>query len=71
MASVKETVKASLVGTSEEPQLSQQIKSNFLQYARKDENNGELCMTEEQFIDAIAPKNQDYVGNPFDFKETE
>jgi solute carrier family 25 aspartate/glutamate transporter 12/13 len=71
MATVKETVKASLVGTSEEPQLSQQIKSHFLQYARKDENTGELCMTEEEFINAIAPKNQDYVGIPVNFKKTE
>lgn len=62
MASVKETVKASLVGTVEEPQLSQQVKANFLQHARKDENTGELYMTEEDFIDAVAPKQEDYVS---------
>ncbi|KAL1984012.1 hypothetical protein VTN96DRAFT_9697 [Rasamsonia emersonii] len=61
MASVKEAVKESLVGTTEEePQLSQQIKAHFTQHARKDEQTGELYMTEEDFIDAIAPKNQDY-----------
>ncbi|KAL2218611.1 mitochondrial carrier domain-containing protein [Thermoascus aurantiacus ATCC 26904] len=60
MASAKETVKASLVGTAEEPQLSQQVKAHFLQHARKDESTGELYMTEEDFIDAIAPKDEDY-----------
>lgn len=63
MASVKEAVKEKLVGTTEEePQLSQQIKAHFTQHARKDEETGELYMTEEDFIDAIAPKNQDYVS---------
>jgi solute carrier family 25 aspartate/glutamate transporter 12/13 len=63
MASVKEAVKASLVGsTPEEPQLSQQVKVHFTQHARKDEQSGELYMTEEEFIDAIAPKHQDYVS---------
>ncbi|KAL1998597.1 hypothetical protein VTN02DRAFT_5916 [Thermoascus thermophilus] len=60
MASVKETVKASLVGTVDEPQLSQQVKAHFLQHARKDEITGELYMTEEDFIDAVAPKHADY-----------
>lgn len=60
MARAKETLKASLVGTAEEPQLSQQVKAHFLQHARKDENTGELYMTEEDFIDAIAPRDEDY-----------
>lgn len=60
---VTEAVKASLVGTKEEePALSQQIKTNFTQHARKDETTGDLFMTEEEFIDAIAPKNQNYVS---------
>lgn len=63
MARAKETLKASLVGTAEEPQLSQQVKAHFLQHARKDENTGELYMTEEDFIDAIAPKDEDYVSH--------
>jgi solute carrier family 25 aspartate/glutamate transporter 12/13 len=65
MAGVKQAVKASLVGT-EEPaesiQLSQQVKMNFTQYAHKDDETGDLYMTEEDFISAIAPKNQDYVS---------
>jgi solute carrier family 25 aspartate/glutamate transporter 12/13 len=62
MANVKESVKASLVGVKQEPQLSQQIKSNFMQHARKDEETGEFYMSEEQFINAIAPKHEDYVS---------
>ncbi|EED17011.1 mitochondrial carrier protein, putative [Talaromyces stipitatus ATCC 10500] len=44
----------------EELAVSQQIKTNFVQHARKDESSGELFMTEEEFINAIAPKNEDY-----------
>jgi solute carrier family 25 (mitochondrial aspartate/glutamate transporter), member 12/13 len=62
MARVKEAVKASLVGISEEPQLSQQIKAHFQQHARKDDQTGESYMAEEDFVDAIAPKSQDYVS---------
>ncbi|KAJ5908039.1 hypothetical protein N7495_000721 [Penicillium taxi] len=59
MTSVKETVKEQLVGTTEEPQLSHQARSNFFRVAQKDEN-GEPFMTEEAFINAIAPKHEDY-----------
>ncbi|OJJ99741.1 hypothetical protein ASPACDRAFT_78693 [Aspergillus aculeatus ATCC 16872] len=60
MTSVKDAVKESLVGSSSEPQPSQQIKSHFLRHARKDEASGDLYMTEDDFIDAIAPKHEDY-----------
>jgi solute carrier family 25 aspartate/glutamate transporter 12/13 len=64
-AKVTEAVKASLVGTKdEELATSQQIKNHFAQYARKDETTGDSFMTEEDFINAIAPKNQDYVSPP-------
>jgi solute carrier family 25 aspartate/glutamate transporter 12/13 len=63
MSKVAAAVKATLVGTQEEElAVSQQIKTNFVQHARKDESSGELFMTEEEFIDAIAPKHQDYVS---------
>lgn len=62
MATVKDTVKESLIGTTREPQLSQQTKATFDQHAIKDEETGELYMTEEQFVDAIAPENEDYVS---------
>lgn len=60
MATVKEAVKESLVGTTIEPQLSQQARASFLKHARQDED-GESYMTEEDFINAIAPENEDYV----------
>lgn len=62
MATVTETVKESLIGTTREPQLSQQAKVTFDQHAIKDEETGELYMTEEQFVDAIAPAGEDYVS---------
>jgi solute carrier family 25 aspartate/glutamate transporter 12/13 len=63
MAKVTQAVKATLVGTTEEELgLSQQIKANFIQHAQKDETSGELYMPEEDFVNAIAPKNQDYVS---------
>ncbi|KAL5335791.1 mitochondrial carrier domain-containing protein [Aspergillus crustosus] len=61
MTSVKEAVKESLVGTTiDEPNLSKQIKANFLRHAQKDEASGELYMTEADFVNAIAPKHEDY-----------
>lgn len=62
MSTVTEAVKQSLVGSSEQPQLSHQIKSNFNQYARKDEQTGDLYMSEDDFINAVAPKQEDYVS---------
>ena len=61
MATVKEAVKESLVGTTIEPQLSQQARATFQKHARKDES-GEAYMTEEDFVNAIAPENEDYVS---------
>ena len=60
MATLKDSVKESLVGTTQEPQLSQQVRQNFLQNAKKDETN-ELYMEEDDFINAIAPEGEDYV----------
>lgn len=65
MASVKETVKETLVGSTEAPALSHQARSNFLRHAQKDEN-GELYMTEDDFINAVAPKQEDYVSTTLD-----
>jgi hypothetical protein len=65
MASVKETVKETLVGSTGAPELSHQARSNFLRHAQKDEN-GELYMTEDDFINAVAPKQEDYVSTTLD-----
>lgn len=61
MAIVTEAVKESLLGSTEEPQLSHQSRSNFVRHAQKDEN-GELFMNKENFINAVAPKQEDYVS---------
>ncbi len=62
MATVKESIKESLVGSTQEPQLSQQIRQNFLRKAKVDQKTGEPYMTEDEFIDAIAPVGEDYVS---------
>ncbi|KAJ6004796.1 hypothetical protein N7540_012595 [Penicillium herquei] len=59
MTNIKEAVKEQLVGSTEVPHLSHQARSNFLRHAKKDEN-GELFMTEDDFINAVAPKHEDY-----------
>ncbi|KAI9675132.1 MAG: mitochondrial aspartate-glutamate transporter agc1 [Caeruleum heppii] len=60
MATVKEAVKESLLGTTREPQLSATTKATFDKHARKDASTGDLYMLEDDFIDAIAPQNEDY-----------
>lgn len=62
MATVTEAVKEALVGTEEEPELSSQTRSEFMQHAIKDEETGEYYMGEHEFIDAIAPETEDYVS---------
>lgn len=66
MSTVTEAVKESLVGgsSSEQPQLSHQIKANFHHHARKDDQTGQLYMTEEEFTNAVAPRQEDYVSLP-------
>ncbi|KAL1875272.1 hypothetical protein VTK73DRAFT_10228 [Phialemonium thermophilum] len=60
VTSVKEAVKESLIGTQEPIQVSSQTKARFNSYAVKDQETGELFMGPEQFIDAVAPPNEDY-----------
>jgi solute carrier family 25 (mitochondrial aspartate/glutamate transporter), member 12/13 len=62
MATVAETVKGSLLGTSEPEELSPSSRTTFLKHARRDEDTDELYMGEEEFVNAIAPPDQDYVS---------
>ena len=62
MATVQEAVKESLLGTTREPQLSQQAKANFDKNSAIDDSNGERYMTEDDFVNAIAPTGEDYVS---------
>ena len=61
MAAMKESIKESLTGTIDEPPLSQEVRANFLKHARPDEQ-GELYMGAEEFVNAIAPAQEDYVS---------
>lgn len=61
MATVTEAVKESLLGSTIEPQLTVQAKAVFEKHARRDEESGELYMTEDDFVNAIAPQEEDYV----------
>ncbi|KAF7184989.1 Calcium-binding mitochondrial carrier protein Aralar2 [Pseudocercospora fuligena] len=57
---VKDGVKETLLGTEEEPQLSQQTRGDFMSHAIKDEESGEYYMTEKEFVNAVAPEGEDY-----------
>jgi len=61
MATVKEQVVESLLGTTTEPQLTKETRAAFMTHAVKDEN-GEYVLNEHAFIDAIAPATEDYVS---------
>jgi solute carrier family 25 (mitochondrial aspartate/glutamate transporter), member 12/13 len=62
MATVKEQVVESLIGTSAEPQLNKETRTAFMKYALRDES-GEYYLDEPNFIEAIAPATEDYVGS--------
>lgn len=62
MATVKEQVGEVLLGTKEEPQLSQLTRAAFLKFAKKDADTGDYYLDEESFIDAVAPESEDYVN---------
>lgn len=61
MATVTEAVKESLLGSTTPTSLSTESRTNFLKYAKRDQD-GELYMNEEDFINAIAPPEEDYVS---------
>ena len=57
---VADSVKESLLGSTTPDILSASSRTAFLKFARRDED-GQPHMTEEDFVDAIAPPDQDYV----------
>lgn len=61
----KELAKTKLLGSDDEVPTSDQTRSEFLQYAEKDEQSGEWYMGEKEFVDAVAPEGEDYVRLPF------
>ncbi|KAK4163580.1 mitochondrial carrier domain-containing protein [Cladorrhinum sp. PSN259] len=60
VASVKEAVKETLVGSEEPAQLSAQTKARFVRYALKDPETGESYLGPQEFIDAVAPPSEDF-----------
>ncbi len=59
---VKEAVKESLLGSEQPVQLSSQTKARFNANAIKDADTGELYLGHDEFVDAIAPPDEDYVS---------
>lgn len=61
---VKEGVKESLLGVELEGgnELSAQTRQDFMSHAIKDEETGEYYMGAEEFVNAVAPAGEDYVG---------
>ena len=64
ISKAKNVVKEKLLGTdqTEQVKLSAQAKSTFEKFARKEADSGEQFMTQEDFINAIAPLDEDYVS---------
>ena len=62
MATVKMAVKESLLGATLEPEISSQSKATFDRNSRQDEETGEQYMSEEDFVNAVAPASEDYVS---------
>lgn len=65
MADIKQTIKEPLVGKTVEPPMTTRIRSHFMRHAREDSETGDLHMAQEDFINAIAPKHEDYVSFMF------
>ena len=63
MAALSEQVGEVLLGTTDEPQLSQLTRAAFMKHAQKDEASDEYFLTEDGFIEAVAPESEDYVSN--------
>jgi solute carrier family 25 aspartate/glutamate transporter 12/13 len=64
VATVKEVVKETLVGHKEpeSEKLSTQTKARFTKHAVPDAETGELFLGHEEFIEAVAPPEEDYVS---------
>jgi solute carrier family 25 aspartate/glutamate transporter 12/13 len=64
ISKAKVVVKEKLLGTdkTEEVKLSAHAKSTFDKFARRDKDSGEQFMNQEDFINAIAPVDEDYVS---------
>ena len=66
---LKEAVKETLLGSEEPLQVSAQSRVQFTQNAIKDAETGELYMGADEFINAVAPKGEDFVSFPLHSQE--
>ena len=64
MATVTDSIKESLLGSTQPENLSLESRHTFLKYAQQGEN-GEHFMSEDDFVNAIAPPEEDYVSLGF------
>ena len=64
MTTVEQSIKEGLLGTTREPDLSQQTRASFDRNAVRDESTGDLYLGENEFVRAIAPETEDYVSYP-------
>jgi solute carrier family 25 aspartate/glutamate transporter 12/13 len=62
MATMKDTVKETLVGFKADVPVTSETRSAFLRHALKDEE-GEFFLDREKFVDVIAPATEDYVSS--------
>ena len=60
-ATLKESVKETLLGVEYDAQLPSQTRAEFMQYAKTDPESGDHYMGQEEFVNAIAPESEDYV----------
>lgn len=60
MATIKEAVKESLVGSERPSLLTEEAKKAFDKHASRTAPDGEKYMTREDFVGAIAPPDQNY-----------
>jgi len=61
-ASVKETLLGTTETTAPDAQITVQSRATFEKNARRDGDEGELYMNEEDFVNAVAPIGEDYVS---------
>lgn len=61
---VKAAVKETLIGSEDSVPVSVQTKARFNKNAAKDPESEELFMGPEEFINAVAPADEDFVSQP-------
>ncbi|KAK7526743.1 calcium-binding mitochondrial carrier protein-like protein Aralar1 [Phyllosticta citricarpa] len=59
-AAIKESVTGALLGTTEEPNLTDVARSIFFAHAVKDDTTGEYYLGKDQFIDSVVPSTEDF-----------